>query len=738
MKNIALLIIFIAVFTQKGFTQKFADKKFYVVDSLDLSIIKESDKLILDSCLTKFHNSKNDSLKVNLIGNFIELCDDNRIWTKYNRWIYQFSKSQLQKRQPKIMELFYREKLIAALSNICYYYDEVGEINLALKYNLEILAMQEELLKEKVSNENLEALATIKGNIGSIYLKQGLTALALKYNYESLSIEEKIGNQKGIAISLATIAHIHNFQGQYDDALELFFKSLIIRKKIGDKRGESNVLNNIGLIYDNKKMLDTALVYYLKSLAIREELQEESGIAVCLNNIGFMYYQKNELNKAYDFCNRSLILREKLGEKEHISSTLNNLGQIELKMGKLKEAKESGLKALVIAKELGIVELIQVNAQLLSEVAFMKGDFKQAFEMRNLEILMKDSVLNETNKNATLKQNAKYEYDKKEVLIKAEHEKKLAIEKEAKAKQTIISYAIAGGLGLVAVFLVFVYNRLQVTKKQKNTIETQKIIVEKAHHDLEEKNKEIMDSINYARRIQAAILPPQKLVKKYLPQSFVLYKPKDVVAGDFYWMEHQHTKVIFAVADCTGHGVPGAMVSVVCNNGLNRSVREYGLSVPGKILDKTREIVIQEFEKSDEEVKDGMDISLCELDTKSNRLKWSGANNPLWIIRKDTNEVVEIKADKQPIGKYAEPKPFTTHEIDLHLGDSIYIFTDGYQDQFGGEKGKKFKASKLREILLSVQHEVMEKQCEILNQAFEKWKGNLEQVDDVCVIGVRI
>jgi serine phosphatase RsbU (regulator of sigma subunit) len=224
------------------------------------------------------------------------------------------------------------------------------------------------------------------------------------------------------------------------------------------------------------------------------------------------------------------------------------------------------------------------------------------------------------------------------------------------------------------------------------------------------------------------------VVKEYLQESFILYKPKDIVAGDFYWMEHKDGKVLFAAADCTGHGVPGAMVSVVCNNGLNRSVREYGLTSPGEILDKTREIVVQEFEKSEEEVKDGMDIALCSLE--GNKLQYAGANNPLWIIR--NGEIIETKANKQPIGQFDNPEPYTTHGFDLEQGDSLYIFSDGYVDQFGGEKGKKFKARAFRELLLSIQDKVMEEQKTIIDATFETWKGALEQIDDVCVIGVKI
>ena len=267
-------------------------------------------------------------------------------------------------------------------------------------------------------------------------------------------------------------------------------------------------------------------------------------------------------------------------------------------------------------------------------------------------------------------------------------------------------------------------------QNQKKEINAQKLIIE-------EKNREIIDSINYAKRIQAAILPSTEYIKTYLPDSFIIYKPKDIVAGDFYWVhplpEKNKPTVLFAACDCTGHGVPGALVSVVCHNALNRSVTEYGLSDPGKILDKTREIVIEEFEKSDGEVKDGMDIALCLL--SDNTLLFSGANNPLWIIR--DNEIIEIKADKQPIGKHEQATPFSTKEIKLKKNDNIYIFSDGYADQFGGEKSKKLKASNMKKLFLSIQDKSLSDQKSLIDEQFEIWKGDLEQLDDICIIGVK-
>jgi ligand-binding sensor domain-containing protein len=264
-------------------------------------------------------------------------------------------------------------------------------------------------------------------------------------------------------------------------------------------------------------------------------------------------------------------------------------------------------------------------------------------------------------------------------------------------------------------------------REQKRNVELQKDIIEEAH-------KEITDSIEYAKRIQSAILPHKKVVKQYLENSFILYKPKNIVAGDFYWMEHADDKVIFAAADCTGHGVPGAMVSVICHNALNRSVREYGLTDPGKILDKTREIVIEEFDKSEEDVKDGMDIALCTLQGKS--MEFAGAHNPLWIIR--NGELIEIKGDKQPIGKFINAKPFTTHQVELQKEDIVFVFSDGYADQFGGDKGKKMKASNFKKLLLSIQDKAFSDQERLIDEAFEEWKGDMEQLDDVCVIGVKI
>ncbi len=253
---------------------------------------------------------------------------------------------------------------------------------------------------------------------------------------------------------------------------------------------------------------------------------------------------------------------------------------------------------------------------------------------------------------------------------------------------------------------------------------------------IKEKNKEITDSIQYAKRIQEAILPSTKLFKCALLDSFIYYKPKDIVAGDFYWLLENEDWIYVAAADCTGHGVPGALVSVVCNNALNRSVKEFGNSLTGQILDKTRDIVLETFSNNDTDVYDGMDISLLGLNKKTKEFYWSGANNPLHYF--SNNKLNEITAHKQPIGKSENSSTFVTHKVDLQMGDYVFLFTDGFADQFGGPKGKKFMYKQMQELFLNSISNSPEEFQSLLNTTFLQWKGDLEQTDDVLVIGIKI
>jgi len=702
--------------------------------------------------------------KVDSLQQVIKMANDDSIvvksWIAWDNMIYAIDPDldfvlnykidslcsvNLNKNLSNSARFFFHKAQGNALNVLGIVFNQRGDYSKAIDYYTKSFTSQ-----EKIGNK--KGMVNAINNAGFIYQKQGNFAKAVNHYAKGLNIAEEIGSKKGISDSYNNLGLINYEQGDYFKAIDYYTKCLAIREEIEDKRGMGSCFNNIGIIYSDQGDFEKTFDYYTKSLKIAEELGDESFMANTYNNFGAAYQRKGNNVKAIDYYTKSLAIQESIGDQNGMSSTLNNIGNIHYEQNDYVEAKNYSLRALNIAQKIGMPLKTQNASQVLSLIYQKLGNYKEGLAMYQLYINMRDSILSEANQKEVIRQEYKYQYEKqadstaieqlkKDELALAEEKRKEDIATKENEKNNLIIGSGAGGLGLVLLFTVFVVNRLRITRKQKDIIETQKSeveeqkgVVEKAHEQLEEKNTEIMDSIAYAKRIQSAILPPTKLVKEYLSESFILYKPKDIVAGDFYWMEHKDNQVLFAAADCTGHGVPGAMVSVICNNGLNRSVREYGLTDPGEILDKTREVVIQEFEKSEEEVKDGMDIALCSLE--GTNLKYAGANNPLWIIR--NGEILETKANKQPIGKYIDPKPFTTHEVQLQKGDSIYIFSDGYVDQFGGEKGKKFKPANLRKLLLSFQDQSMENQKELLDEAFETWRGDLEQIDDVCMIGVRV
>ena len=702
------------------FAQNFNAEEQHIIDSLNAIIINPNSH---DTSLAGAYIDLSGALYVSNLDTMIPLCNKAEA----------IALKALKNNPTIAIKNSLLKSLSGSYNNKGFIYYNQGDIHKGLKFILKSLDVIKKL-------GDKEGLATGLNNVGYIFNDLGDVEKTIDYYHQSLRIEEEIGNKEGIATSLNNIGFIYSGQGNIEKALEYYYKSLYIYQELNNKHNISRSFNNIGSVIENKGDLNAALELYQKSLTISQELGSKKGVSNSYMSIGLLYEKKGEIDTALSYYKNSLQLREELDDKDGITMSLNGISKLLIEKNNINEAKEIALKSLKISQELGFPKNIQIVASLLSQIYEKEHNGMKALEMYKLSLLMRDSVNNESTQKATTMQQAKYNYEKQKTIDDIANSLALKEKQDEKEKQKILTLSTAGILVLVIIFLVFVFNRLQVTRKQKKKIELQNTELEVQKKIVEEKNEEITDSIYYAKRIQAAILPPDKVVKEYLTESFILYKPKDIVAGDFYWLEQKNGRILFAACDCTGHGVPGAMVSVVCVNGLNRSVREHGLTDPAEILNKTREIVIEEFEKSEEEVKDGMDVALCSLEFKiaSCELKYAGANNPLWIIRKDASDVEEIKPNKQPIGKYSHTEPFTTHTIDLEKGDSIYIFSDGYADQFGGEKGKKFMLRSLKQLLLSVQDKELSEQKQIINSTFDNWKGDLNQIDDVCIIGVRI
>lgn len=738
MKLFITILSFVA-FSLSGVAQNFADKDYYLVDSLELDNISESDKSLIDSCLIIFHQAKDDTTKLKPISIIIEESWDENVWPKYNLWMYHFTQAKLKETPNEKITNKLSKRLAGSLNNLGYYNSTKGNISKALEYYERGLKIQQEIGEKN-------GLATSLNNIGSIYKKQGDIPNALEYYHRSLKINTDINATTGIGQALNNIGNIYQEQGDPNLALEYFIRGKSLYKMLGDERSVATILNNIGFTYFKNKNIPKALDFYNQSISIREKLSDNRGLATCYNNIASAH--ENQLNhkKAMEYYLKSNKIYKQLGYKLGLSTSSVNIGRILYIQENISEAKKYIIEGYDLAKKAGSPRNILGSAKLLSQIYEDEGKGLEALKMYKLHVTMKDSLENETNQKAIIQQHAKYKYQNKKAIDDAEHDNLIAIKQKEKEKQTIISIASAVGLGLVILFLLFVFNRLKIARKQKLVIEIQ--------------NKEILDSITYAKRIQEAILPSSESFKETFPESFIYYKPKDIVAGDFYWLETPSSAssnegeasfpitkamdelIFFAVADCTGHGVPGAMISVVCNNALNAAVREHKLTDPGEILDKTRVIVVEQFNKpqttSISNIRDGMDIALCFLNRKTNTIQFSGAFNPLWIIRNDSDELEELKSTRQSIGKIDKPLPFKTSETQLKKGDQIYLFSDGFADQFGGTKVKKLMNRRFKELLISIRIESMETQKSALESYFETWKGDLEQIDDVCVMGIRI
>lgn len=597
------------------------------------------------------------------------------------------------------------------------------------------------------------------GFLGIAEFDKGNSSKALQLHQINLALCTKINDSIGIGQALNNIGIVYQAMGDQERAIPYLEKSYNIRTSLNEMNA-GYTLNNLGLAQKNLGNYKKALAYFNQGIDLFEQYGNKGGISLILGNKANVYKRINDLDSAIIITLESLEMALDNGDISNKASCYSNLGDFYLRKADSSlnstiqerdswriKSIEYSLKGLEISEKYGYKRRLRNVHENLAWAFRGLGRNDEAFFHLERYMLFKDSLNSEENQKELIRFELQASYDKQAAAdsVKAAELQKVTdaqIESQNAqiSKDRTLRFSLIGGISLVCFFGIFIYNRLKLSQKQnaiidkqKSEVENQKEEVEKQKLIAEEKNQEILDSINYAKRIQSAILPSKEALKSHLTNGFILYKPKDVVAGDFYWMEKKGNKVLFAAADCTGHGVPGAMVSVVCNNALNRSVREFKLEEPGLILDKTREIVIQEFATSDTNVKDGMDIALCSIE--GNVLEYAGAHNPLWLIR--NNEIIEFKADKQPIGRFEFKSNFKTHKINLEKGDAIYIFSDGYVDQFGGDKGKKLKPKALREILIKNQHLSMDEQKNSLENLFENWRGSIEQIDDVCIIGVK-
>ncbi|MFT6983719.1 MAG: serine phosphatase RsbU (regulator of sigma subunit)/tetratricopeptide (TPR) repeat protein [Crocinitomicaceae bacterium] len=593
---------------------------------------------------------------------------------------------------------------------------------------------------------------------GSIYAYKGDLVKASDQYFKALSLAEKI-HEKHTITSYTNLGYVFFNLANYKKCTKYCEKGFQLAEKYKDTSAMLSTINLLALVQKNEEHPDLALTQFARGLELAQAANSIQLQAQMLYNMSNIYFDKKEYDKGFELFNQSIELSKTSGSFLSIAGSFHTLATNYSEIGRHKESEIASDSTMKYALKSGNYEMIKEAYEMKSIIMKLTNRFNKSLYYLEIAYKYKDSLNLADLNDAVSESEDSFEKKKKQMAdslkqvqadAKVDHDNKISAQ-QVKARENLI-WVFAFVLVLVGIGLYYLKRKNQLVKNQNS-------IVKKQNAEIKIQHKEITDSILYAERIQDAIMSKEGEWQKISDAHFVLFKPKDVVSGDFYWAYNNADKnlSIWAVSDCTGHGVPGAFMSMLGTGFLNEIVIENRTTDPGTILDLLRsKIVTALTQKGEAKTKDGMDISICVWDKSANKLRYAGANNPLWIIRhKDSPppdnvkkvlesktsalSLLEIAPDKMPVGyQFATPPPFSTREIDVLNGDVYYLITDGFADQFGGEKGKKFKSLPLKYLILELQEKPVSDQRKVLDETFETWKGIEEQVDDVCIVGVKV
>lgn len=603
------------------------------------------------------------------------------------------------------------------------YYYFIDEYKIAEEYYLNAIPHYEKIGKS--------------AGIGNIYISLGDLAYSIdnyskasQYYQKAFSEYDKAHSKLGMATSFNCMADIDYEQKQYQQAMSGYRKAKKMFVAINDLLGTGNCTQRMGSIYYQLEQYDSALTYFENSFELYEKIGSLMGRAYSLRSTGLVYIKQNQPEDALSYFQKSYALFQITNDKMGIANSHFHFGEAYYYLGDYQKCIDEVLNAYDFALEINSSEVKLFTTELLAKSYAKIKDFEKAFKYQQIHKLTQDSLNSEENIREITQLQMQFQFNQ-EIKEKEIEQMKLDMIKEEELKrQKLYSYlGFIGGFVTLIIALIFYRNFRQ---KQKTNL----ILAEK-NEIIASKNKDLTDSIEYAKTLQNAILPDKNILKITFPNSFVYDKPKDIVSGDFHWFIKHENQFIVTAADCTGHGVPGAFMSLLGNEFLHQVVSENEIFSPKKAiikLDKKIKESLHIYEQH-KRAKDGMDMALCSIDLTNLKLTFCGAYNPLYIVRKGIIEIYE--GNKGSVGCF-ESIELEEHQIQLEKEDSFYMFSDGYLDQFGGDKGKKFMKKRFQQLLLDINNETMEKQKELLNLNMKNWMGNNRQVDDMLVIGIKI
>jgi serine phosphatase RsbU (regulator of sigma subunit)/tetratricopeptide (TPR) repeat protein len=643
----------------------------------------------------------------------------------------------------------------------------------------------------KIVLKGKRGVAANYNNISNVYASRANYPEAIESLLKAAKIYEELNDTQSLAACFINIGGIQIHLKNIDIAEKYLSKALDYLSELEIKNPKDyniktsliDVYVNLGVVNFEKKNLPKSKELYSTALALTESLNYKPKMASCLNNLGNIEFEMGRITEALKYYKKSLNVRNELGDVRGIALTKTNLSKIFLhlsqepkislddKFRNIDLALSYGLEALSSSRELKSFILENEAAQRLMEAYATKGDFKKALDYSLIYIATKDSMFREEKTKALTEMETRYQTEKKQQEIEKQQ---LVISKqdvEMRRQRLQRNFFIVGSLllGLLVLVVLRSYRQKQLSNRiitEKNALLEQAneeiaaqrdLVVEQKEH-IEVIHEELTSSIRYARRIQGAVLPSAEQMNKLLSDHFVLFKPKDIVSGDFYWVTKVSSLTIFCVADCTGHGVPGAFMSMLGVSFLNDIVHKGHVTSAAEILNQLRESIIDALKQQGDgsEQKDGMDMGLCVIDTKTLQMQFAGGYNPCWIIpnlehvgsriiepQSDNDAspeipIIQLKPDKMPIAIHKHMESYTNHLLQLYTGDRVYLLSDGFQDQFGGSQGKKFMVKNLRDLLAANANRPMVEQQNLLEASLDEWMGGHEQVDDITILGVKV
>lgn len=564
-------------------------------------------------------------------------------------------------------------------------------------------------------------------HLGLIEREKGVYNKASEFYFRALEIAEKNKFTKQKASIYNGIAVIYNIQKDYNKALEYYLKSLELYKELSFLGGQSSVYNNIGLVHLDLKEYTTALKYFFKALDINKKINEDFGIAVNCENIGLIYHELKNYNLAFIYYDKALKLWYKRNDDNSVAINLGYIGNTYLQQKKYYSAIDTLQKALKLARNINSMSSVRDLSFSLSDAFDGINNKENALHYYKMGKRFADSLMNGEKTKEITEIQMNYAFNKIKVQDSIRHQMEVEVKENQLKTERNYKYIAILVILLISVLLFFVFKNYREKLKANTIITQQKNLVE-------QKQKEILDSITYAKRIQTALLSHHDLIKQNSDDFFIYFKPKDIVSGDFYWAVKKENTFYIAVCDSTGHGVPGAFMSLLGIGYLNEAINEKQILKPNLIFDYVRQRIIDSVGKEGQQ--DGFDGILLAINSYNKTIEYAAANNAPVIV--SDKEISFGHSDKMPVGKGIRTNPFSLFTLPYYANAKYYLYTDGYADQFGGPKGKKFMYKQLNQLLINQSDIPLAEQEHMLDTHFENWKGCLEQVDDVCIIGLRL